>query len=284
MMIFNNNLAPSRALIWSRAMFDKSTDHGNDAIVAQFSCRVRISKKRQRKRTSKTVVKKTNRQQFSMVCALMDHRNDFQMLKALQWNHEPQLSFEQCDVISIGNCCQFVKMIMIMVLIVAMITMMMIMIVMVMYIVEWCNDDDDDDDNNGGGSGDEVGLDVLDMVIMTVGAINFGDVMMRMTIDLDHFKFQRLVTKYRSLRMETIQMTSMATTVKCNSWYTYQEIHWKQFGTEVFNFLAFRSRPVLQVAKDKMALTLPGWENIQVRLCILSFASVTRLNIVSRQW
>ena len=167
-------------------MFDKSTDHGNDAKVAQFSCRVRISKKRQRKRTSKTVVKKTNRQQFSMVCALIDRRNDFQMLKALQWNHEPHLSFEQCDVISIGNCCQFVKMIMIMVLIMAMITMMMmIMIVMVMYIVEWCNDDDDDDDdddNNGGGSGDKVGLDVLDMVIMTVGAINFGDVMMRMTI------------------------------------------------------------------------------------------------------
>ena len=74
-----------------------------------------------------------------------------------------------------------------MVLIMAMITMMMIMIVMVMYIVQWCNDDDDDDDdddNNGGGSGDKVGLDVLDMVIMTVGAINFGDVMMRMTIVL----------------------------------------------------------------------------------------------------
>ena len=69
---------------WSRAMFDKSTDHGNDSKVAQFSCRVRISKKRQRKRTSKTVVKKTSRQQFSMVCALIDHRNDFQMLKALQ--------------------------------------------------------------------------------------------------------------------------------------------------------------------------------------------------------
>ena len=265
-------------------MFDKSTDHGNDAKVAQFSCRVRISKKRQRKRTSKTVVKKTNRQQFSMVCALIDHRNDFQMFKALQWNHEPHLSFEQCDVISIGNCCQFVKMIMIMVLIMAMITMMMIMIVMVMYIVEWCNDDDDDDDddddNNGGGSGDKVGLDVLDVVIMTVVVINFGDVMMRITIVLiilnSNDWWQNMG---HSLRVETIQMTSIATTVKCNSWYTYQEIHWKQFGTEVFNFLAFRSRPVLQVAKDKMALTLPGWENIQVRLCILSFASVTRLNI-----
>ena len=170
-------------------MFDKSTDHGNDAKVAQFSCRVWISKKRQRKRTSKAVVKKTNQQQFSIVCAPIDLRNDFQMLKSLQWNHEPHLSFEQCDVISIGNCCQFVKMIMIMVLIMAMITMMMIMIVMVMYIVEWCNDDDDDDDddaddddNNGSGSGDKVGLDVVDMVIMTVGAINFGDVMMRMTI------------------------------------------------------------------------------------------------------
>jgi len=33
------------------------------------------------------------------------------LLKTLQWNHEPHLSFEQCDVISIGNCCQFVKMI-----------------------------------------------------------------------------------------------------------------------------------------------------------------------------
>ena len=156
-----------------------------------------------------------------------------------------------------------------------------------MYLVEWCNydDGDDDDDNNGGDSGDKVGLDVLDVVIMTVVVINFGDVMMRMTVVLiilnSNDWWQNMG---RSLRVETIQMTSMATTVKCNSWYTYQEIHWKQFGTEVFNFLAFRSRPVLQVAKDKMALTLPGWENIQVRLCILSFASVTRLNIVSRQW
>ena len=44
--------------------------------------------------------------------------------------------------------------------------------------------DDDDDDNNGGDSGDKVGLDVLDVVIMTVVVINFGDVMMRITIVL----------------------------------------------------------------------------------------------------
>ena len=46
------------------------------------------------------------------------------------------------------------------------------------------DDGDDDDDNNGGDSGDKVGLDVLDMVIMTVVVINFGDVMMRITIVL----------------------------------------------------------------------------------------------------
>lgn len=94
-----------------------------------------------------------------------------------------------------------------------------------MYIVEWCNDDDDDDDdNNGGGSGDKVGLDVLDMVIMTVVVINFDDVMMGMTkvfVILNSNDWWQNVV--HSLRVETIQMTSMATTVKCNSWYTYQE-------------------------------------------------------------
>lgn len=31
-------------------------------------------------------------------------------------------------------------------------------------------------------------------------------------------------------------------------------------------FMIFFPRPVLQIAKDKMSLTLPGWENIKVRL------------------
>lgn len=34
----------------------------------------------------------------------------------------------------------------------------------------------------------------------------------------------------------------------------------------VDNVHDFFPRPVLQIAKDKMSLTLPGWENIKVRL------------------
>ena len=30
--------------------------------------------------------------------------------------------------------------------------------------------------------------------------------------------------------------------------------------------MIFFPRPVIQIAKDKMSLTLPGWENIKVRL------------------
>ena len=52
--------------------------------------RARFSEELQRKwmwKTVNVIVKKTNRQQFSMVCALMDHRNDVKMYKTLQWNH-----------------------------------------------------------------------------------------------------------------------------------------------------------------------------------------------------
>ena len=31
--------------------------------------------------------KQTNQQQFSMVCTLIDHRNDVKMFKTLRWNH-----------------------------------------------------------------------------------------------------------------------------------------------------------------------------------------------------
>ena len=72
---------------WSRAKVVQSTDQRNDVMVAQyvfsFSC-ARFPEKTRRKWTLKTVnvivkkqtKKQTNRQHFSMVCTLIDHRND----------------------------------------------------------------------------------------------------------------------------------------------------------------------------------------------------------------
>ena len=53
-------------------------------LVFSSSC-PQFSEKHQRKWTST----KTNQQQFSMVCTLIDHRNYVEMLKTLQWNHSP---------------------------------------------------------------------------------------------------------------------------------------------------------------------------------------------------
>ena len=89
-----------------------------------------------------------------------------------------------------------------------------------MYIVEWCNDDDDDDDDEDDDMMTIIMVVVVvvnmvwvlfDMVIMTVVAINCGDVMMVILISNDWWQ-----NMGHSLRVETIQVTSMATTVKRN--------------------------------------------------------------------
>ena len=56
----------------------------------------------------------TNRQQYFMVCTLIDHGNDVNVFKTLQWKHEPQSSGHFSSFLwSIGvqpmkNCCRFV--------------------------------------------------------------------------------------------------------------------------------------------------------------------------------
>ena len=73
-----------------------------------------------KERTRKVLVI-TNRQQYFMVCTLIDHRNDVNVFKTLQWKHEPQSSGFTYKVLkmltsflwSIGvqpmkNCCRFV--------------------------------------------------------------------------------------------------------------------------------------------------------------------------------
>ena len=54
-------------------MFDKSIDHGNDVMVVQFGEKEKL----QQNWTSKlSYTVKKNRQQFSMVCTLINHEND----------------------------------------------------------------------------------------------------------------------------------------------------------------------------------------------------------------
>ena len=74
----------------------------------------------QLKEQTRKVLVITNRQQFFMVCTLIDHRNDVNVFKTLQWKHEPQASgftvkFEiltlflwSIRVQPMKNCCQFV--------------------------------------------------------------------------------------------------------------------------------------------------------------------------------
>ena len=83
-------------------MFDKSTGHGNNVMVAQFVflfLERMIFQETYTEMDIKTanhlLFQKTNRQQFSMVCTLIDHRNDIKMFKTLQWNHSQfHLGFE----------------------------------------------------------------------------------------------------------------------------------------------------------------------------------------------
>ena len=91
-----NNWAISRALIGRepRSIYtDKSTDHGNDVMVAQFvflflaRAIFRETSTEMDEKNCDCYCKKTNRQQFSIVCTLIDHRNDVKMFKTLQWNH-----------------------------------------------------------------------------------------------------------------------------------------------------------------------------------------------------
>ena len=68
-------------------MFDKSTGHGNDVMVVQISGVCTIFQETYTEMDIKTanhlLFQKTNRQQFSMVCNLIDHRN-IKMFKTLQ--------------------------------------------------------------------------------------------------------------------------------------------------------------------------------------------------------
>ena len=83
-----------------RAMFDKSTGHGNNVMVVQFVFLEHIIFQESYtemdiKIANHLLFQKTNRQQFSMVCTLIDHRNDIKMFKTLQWNHSQfHLGFE----------------------------------------------------------------------------------------------------------------------------------------------------------------------------------------------
>ena len=72
-------------------MFDKSTGHGKNVMVAQFVflfLERMIFQETYTEMDIKTanhlLFQKTNRQQFSMVCTLIDHRNDIKMFKTLQ--------------------------------------------------------------------------------------------------------------------------------------------------------------------------------------------------------
>ena len=78
-------------------MFDRSTDHGIDVMVARFVLLFLVSTIFRETSTEidfKTVnvILKTNRQQFSIVCA-----ENFAVKLLARWFH---LSFERCDLIS----------------------------------------------------------------------------------------------------------------------------------------------------------------------------------------
>ena len=51
--------------------------------------------------------KQTNQQQFSMVCTLIDHRNDVKMFKTLRWNHQPTYHMRELPEPSF-LCCSLV--------------------------------------------------------------------------------------------------------------------------------------------------------------------------------
>ena len=91
-------------------MFDKSTGHGNNVMVAQFVflfLEHMIFQETYTEMDIKTanhlLFQKTNRQQFSMVCTLIDHRNDIKMFKTLQWNQYSFTWVLNIDIISMVN-------------------------------------------------------------------------------------------------------------------------------------------------------------------------------------
>ena len=91
-------------------MFDKSTGHGNNVMVAQFVflfLERMIFQQTYTEMDIKTanhlLFQKTNQQQFSMVCTLIDHRNDIKMFKTLQWNHYSFTWVLNIDIISMVN-------------------------------------------------------------------------------------------------------------------------------------------------------------------------------------
>lgn len=79
---------------WSRAMFDKSTDHGNDGGVICFSLFLMrtIFLETYMEMDIETTnhlliifIFKKNQQQFSIVCTFIDHRNNINItFKTLQ--------------------------------------------------------------------------------------------------------------------------------------------------------------------------------------------------------
>ena len=72
-------------------MFYKSTGHGNNVMVAQFVFLFlghmvfqETYTEMDIKTANHLLFQKTNQQQFSTVCTLIDHRNDIKMFKTLQ--------------------------------------------------------------------------------------------------------------------------------------------------------------------------------------------------------
>ena len=87
MTVFTDNYLSNFSLAdWSRPIVDNSTDHGNEVMVAQlvFSFPQAIFHEKSTARwATKTVnvIVKTNGHQLSMVCTLLDHRNEVKMSK-----------------------------------------------------------------------------------------------------------------------------------------------------------------------------------------------------------
>ena len=71
---------------WRKPTFDKTTDHRNNMMVAQFAFLFLVRQTTCQKfspemevKTSDVIVK-NNQQKCSMVCTLIDHRNDAKMV------------------------------------------------------------------------------------------------------------------------------------------------------------------------------------------------------------
>ena len=97
-------------------MVDKSTDHGNNVMKAQF---VFLSRARAIFRETSTEwdvilicqsyckkkTKKTNRQQFSTVFTVIDHRN----VVSSKLKHFDVISMMDNSIQTMENCCRFVN-------------------------------------------------------------------------------------------------------------------------------------------------------------------------------